>query len=95
MPIYEFKCDYCGNIFEVITAVWKKKGITCPKCYTFTDHLLMSAPGKIENFEAYYEADIDDKPIFVRNKQDLKDAINKHNDEELADKVGKLRIYDA
>jgi len=54
----------------------------------------MSAPGIIENFEAYVETDIDDQPVFVNTKQDLKDAVARHNDGELADKMGKLTVFD-
>ena len=31
MPIYEFKCNKCNNIFEQMCEI-KKQSIKCPKC---------------------------------------------------------------
>lgn len=34
MPIYEFKCVKCGNIFELLKLKKEdeEKGMSCPKC---------------------------------------------------------------
>ena len=94
MPIYEWECESCNNIFETITMIDDVKIPICPKCNQLKCKRIMSALGRIDNFEAYYETDIDDKSVLVRTRQDLKDAIAKHNDGELADKVGTLAPYD-
>ena len=57
-------------------------------------HRIMSALGIIEDFDSYYETDIDNKPTLVRTKQDVRDAVARHNDGEEADKMGKLTIFD-
>ena len=94
MSIYEFKCDSCGYEFEKILRFTEITSVVCPVCGSPTDHKIMSALGNIKNFEAHYQDHIDHKPVLVRNRQDLKDALARHNDSELASKVGKLRAYD-
>jgi putative FmdB family regulatory protein len=33
MPIYEFECSSCKDIFELLMKVGEdKEGVTCPKC---------------------------------------------------------------
>ena len=33
MPIYEFRCDGCGEVFEFLALTQKdKKGVRCPEC---------------------------------------------------------------
>ena len=33
MPVYEFKCGDCGNLFEVMGSyAEREKAQTCPKC---------------------------------------------------------------
>jgi len=93
MPIYEFKCDRCGDEFEVIATIGQKTA-TCLICNYSTEHRLVSSLGKIKQFEGYFETDIDNKPVYIKHKQDLRDAVAKHNDGEEADKMGKLAIYD-
>lgn len=33
MPIYEYKCKNCGNIFEVFQQNYIKTSVSCPKCH--------------------------------------------------------------
>ena len=93
IPIYEYRCDHCGNEFEVIGNFTMESAV-CPFCEFVTLHKIMSALGRIEGFDPYLETDITDKPIYIRHKQDLKDAIAKYNDGEEASKTGKLAVYD-
>jgi len=93
MPLYDFKCDDCNIEFEAFGGR-NIKSAMCPKCNKLTSHKLISAPGKVENFEDYLEEDITGKPIHIKHKQDLRDAIARYNDSELAAKTGKLAIYD-
>jgi putative FmdB family regulatory protein len=32
MPIYEFKCNECGEAFSEIRRMGDDKGVPCPKC---------------------------------------------------------------
>lgn len=93
MPLYDYKCDNCNSEFEVFGKP-NELQVICPFCNSLTKHRLISKFGKIENFDPHFETDIDDKPVFVRHRQDLKDAIAKFNDGEQASKTGKLTLYD-
>lgn len=93
MPIYEFKCDHCHEEFEIIAMIGQNS-TTCPVCDEYVTHRLVSSLGIVKNFEEYYETDIDNEPIHIKNKQDVTDAVARHNDGAEADKMGKLAIYD-
>ncbi|TET86827.1 MAG: zinc ribbon domain-containing protein [Desulfobacteraceae bacterium] len=44
MPIYEFKCKYCGNIFEYLCIKSNDKDNTsCPSCGRNENEVLLSA----------------------------------------------------
>ncbi len=32
MPLYEFKCNKCGNRFEISTSMSQRDKVTCTKC---------------------------------------------------------------
>lgn len=41
MPIYEYKCDDCGDIFEELVST-DTKAVPCPKCESSKVHKLIS-----------------------------------------------------
>ena len=44
MPIYEFKCKKCGNIFEYLCFKTSDKDeVSCPRCGNKKTDILMSA----------------------------------------------------
>ncbi|MDH4196468.1 MAG: zinc ribbon domain-containing protein [Candidatus Aminicenantes bacterium] len=43
MPIYEYKCDVCGEYLEVIRKTGDKKPQACPKCRAVMRKVLSSA----------------------------------------------------
>ena len=43
MPIYEYKCDACGECLEVIRKAGDKKPQTCPKCRAAMRKVLTSS----------------------------------------------------
>ena len=94
MPIYEYECRVCGHRFEAIQAFIDMHLEECPKCRKMELYRVISVPGILENFDSYYETDIGNLPIYIRTKQDLKDAVARHNDGAEADKMGKLAVYD-
>jgi len=92
MPIYEYKCTKCKHEFEVYEKVNDFSFHSCPKCNGMTIRLL-SAP-VVKSFNPQSIDDIQDKPVYVKNKQEVTDAVNKFNDSELASKQGKVRVYE-
>ena len=45
MPVYEYKCKKCGNIFEVIATIKDKKIKACTKCGS-DSYKILSATAK-------------------------------------------------
>lgn len=43
MPIYEYKCEKCGHIFEAIQKFSDLPITECPKCSGFTNKIISSA----------------------------------------------------
>ena len=93
MPMYEYECTLCGGIFEHIKPFGECYTV-CVFCGCARVKKLISAPAIIEKFDPYMETDIYDKPIKIRTKQDLRDAVAKYNDGEWASKTGKLAVLD-
>ncbi len=54
MPIFEFKCSKCGEIYDVLFRNREEKvAVTCPKCGSKKAERLLSAfAGKIGNTSA-------------------------------------------
>ncbi len=48
MPIYEYECNECGNVFEEIV-FGSEESVTCPKCKCGSVKKLMSAPSAIDS----------------------------------------------
>jgi putative FmdB family regulatory protein len=47
MPIYEFRCKKCKNIFEsLIFSAAEEKGLSCPKCGAKKAEKVMSVSAK-------------------------------------------------
>ena len=47
MPIYEYKCEKCGNFFEELVTGDRDKKIPCPACGASETQKCMSAIGGI------------------------------------------------
>jgi putative FmdB family regulatory protein len=47
MPIYEYKCNDCGNLYELLLPRMEEKPRPCPKCTSANTEKLMSAIGGI------------------------------------------------
>lgn len=45
MPIYEFECKKCGNVFEEIVHRVSNETLPCPACKSKNTEKLMSRPG--------------------------------------------------
>jgi putative FmdB family regulatory protein len=45
MPIYEYKCEKCGAVFETLVSVHSKNETICSKCGSKEIRKLISAAG--------------------------------------------------
>lgn len=91
MPLYEYKCNSCKHEFEQFGHVDDKLTI-CPEC-GMTGTRQLSKPN-VHVFVAQHVRDIQDSnPPYVRNRQELTDAVNRFNDTELASKQGKIAAF--
>jgi putative FmdB family regulatory protein len=44
MPIYDFKCKYCGRVFEMLVRNTESQAIICPDCGGGSLEKLISSP---------------------------------------------------
>jgi len=77
MPLYDFECLDCGHKFEAIIKYEDADSQTCRSCDGETKRLV-SAGRPIFFREGYYEH-FTNKPIYIKNKQELKQACEKYN----------------
>ena len=93
MPLFDFRCTACNNVTEHYLPLQNTDDpISCKICGSPKQKMLPFT--YCRNFEAQVVTDIGDKPVYVRNKQELTDAINRFNDSHLAHQHGKARIYE-
>ena len=61
MPIYEYKCDDCGKVFEVIQKISDKKLTICRCDEKGVVHRLVSSSGFRLKGSGWYETDFKTK----------------------------------
>ena len=61
MPIYDFKCNNCGYITEMMRKMSESNTTTCPKCAQETFEKLLSAPSFQLSGTGWYATDFKDK----------------------------------
>ena len=61
MPIYEYKCDACGEDIEVLRKSGDEKPETCPKCRALMRKILSSPAIQIKG-SGWYVTDYAKKP---------------------------------
>jgi putative FmdB family regulatory protein len=49
MPIYEYKCEKCGNSFEKLVFGSDKEPVSCPECKAKDVKRLLSSTGFISS----------------------------------------------
>lgn len=99
MPLYDYVCRECGKIHVELHKINEWKSVRkCPFCGADSKQVL--SPINISSFTPQtVDATLTDKEgndvnQFVRNKQELTDAINKYNDTERASKTGKVAVLE-
>lgn len=99
MPLYEYECPKCGTTHNRIRAVEDCNAVTiCPHCRCRMTKLFSVCSMKVFKSQFVGATTIDkdgnDVTPYVRNKQELTDAINRHNDSERASKTGRVAILE-
>lgn len=100
MPLYEYICKDCKRIHSVVLKIdeWKDTA-GCPFCGSITKQVI-SSPLVIRSFKPQVvgatltSVDGDDVNQYVRNKQELTDAVNRYNDTERASRTGKVAVLE-
>src|SRR5919206_379977 len=75
MPLYEYKCDNCGQRFELIQKFSDPPAETCPKCGSGPVHKQMSSPAIQFKGSGWYITDYARKDSGAGAKKD--DAASK------------------
>ena len=57
MPTYDYKCEKCGNVFEVFQSMTARKLRKCPRCGGKLQRLLGTGAGIIFNGSGFYATD--------------------------------------
>ncbi|MFZ5563747.1 MAG: FmdB family zinc ribbon protein [Thermodesulfobacteriota bacterium] len=47
MPIFEYKCNACGHVFEELVMGTQKKRVACPRCEKTDVDKLISRTGAV------------------------------------------------
>jgi len=94
MPLYEFSCDKCKRQFDIPLKVKDyDKPQTCELCDGKLVRLISKPKVKVFKAQFVNIVDKDDKPTYVRNSGELKDAINRYNESDLS-KTGKVAVLE-
>ena len=75
MPIYEYECLVCGEVFERLSTVDERSSAKC-ECGGLAKQLI-SVTGK-DWFRPHWNENFDIKPIFVETKSKYKELCAKY-----------------
>lgn len=76
MPLYDFECLDCGHKFEAICKYEERESMLCRSCGASTKPLIST--GRFIPFHAGWYEHFTKEPIYIGNKQELKDACEKY-----------------
>lgn len=74
MPIYEYRCDSCGNELDALQKISDEPLSDCPKCGKGALRRLISAPSFRLKGSGWYETDFKSSEERKRNIADSSDA---------------------
>jgi putative FmdB family regulatory protein len=78
MPLYDYKCEECGEEFEGFRTIKNRYKIICKKCGGGVEILIGKMREPIMFVEGVY--DIGQTEQRLSSRRQLKDAMNRHND---------------
>lgn len=68
MPIYEYRCEACGEHTELVQKVTDPPAVECPHCHKETLQKLVSAAAFHLKGSGWYVTDFKDKPKDTNEK---------------------------
>ncbi len=74
MPIYEYRCEACGNLLEELQKISDPHLLDCPECGEAALRRLMSAPSFRLKGSGWYETDFKSDKERKRNLADSADS---------------------
>lgn len=63
MPTYEYKCNACGNLFDVFQKMTDARLTECPKCQGAVRRLIGAGAGIIFKGSGFYCTDYRSTPV--------------------------------
>jgi len=58
MPTYDYECNNCGYVFEVVQSMYDERLTICPRCHADALHRLIACPaGIIFRGSGFYQTD--------------------------------------
>lgn len=76
MPLYDYKCEFCGSIFEALRLVALRETAKCPNCKG-EGKKQVSIPNVILFHKGWYE-NIGPDPIYIDSFKQLGKECKKH-----------------
>lgn len=67
MPIYNFQCEYCGNVFEELTFDYNKRETFCPLC---EDNGIAAMSSRIMSSGSFIITGFSEANGYSRNQED-------------------------
>jgi len=64
MPTYQYECDSCKHVFEIMQSITDKKLLECPKCNQKTlQRLIGTGSGIVFKGSGFYATDYKNKTV--------------------------------
>jgi|SRR3972149_7497390 len=98
MPIYEYKCNDCGILFERFYSlkeydrIQKFYVVICNKCKGEATQQISKTFGRV--FKGQRLTMLSEEAPYAGSMREVKDHINRYNDSELAQKQGRVALAD-
>lgn len=68
MPIYEYKCEKCGECFELLRDFNSPPDAVCPSCGSTAKKIMSSGVGLVFKGSGFYKTDYKDKKTSACDK---------------------------
>jgi len=80
MPLYEYRCNNCGEEFEGFRTIAERYNIACPKCNTPRPEILLGGNRQqVRLFPEGWFEHIAPEPIYISSRRQLREECEKHN----------------